>query len=98
MRKEFVSHPLTGDFEGNRRKADKICRKLLKQGILPISPLHLFSFIDKEDDELRNEILKVCFTLINHCDAVRIYGDSKGCRLEKTYAQSVGKEIKEEWS
>ena len=91
MKRVFISHPFTSDPEGNRVRVDIICHDLDKQGILPISPLHLFSFM--EDDRQREEILQVCFRLIDICDEVWIYGDSGGCEREAEYAQRAGKVV-----
>lgn len=93
MKKVFISHPLNGDFEGNRKKANIICKYIIRQGYLPISPLHSFLFIDEETPELRSEIMSVCYRLIDISDEVWVYGDSEGCRLEKQYAEKVGKKI-----
>lgn len=93
MKKIFISHPLMGDFKGNRKRADKICKHIVKQGLLPISPLHLFSFIDNETKEARKEIMAVCFKLIDISDEVWVYGDSEGCKLEEEYAERTGKKV-----
>ena len=95
MTKVFVSHPLAGDFEGNRQKVDRICRRIASLGLLPISPLHLFSFYDIEVDVVRAEILQVCFRLIDLCDEVWMYGDSEGCRMEADYAERSGKAVRQ---
>ena len=93
MKRVFISHPYKDDPKGNKKRADSICRELAKgKNVLPISPLHLFSFM--EDDGKREEILQVCFRLIDICDEVWIYGDSEGCRREAKYAQSVGKPVR----
>ena len=94
MIKVFISHPLTGAFDSNRASADRICRRLARQGLLPISPLHLFSFYDAEDHATREAILQVCFRLIDLCDEVWVYGDSEGCRLEADYAKHIGKIVR----
>ena len=91
MKWVFVSHPFSSDPEGNRVRVDIICHDLVEQGILPISPLHLFSFMD--DDLQREEILQTCFRLIDICDEVWIYGDSEGCKKERDYALSRGKKV-----
>ena len=91
MKRVFISHPFTSDPEGNRVRVDIICRDLVKQGILPISPLHLFSFM--EDDNYREHILQVCFRLIDICDEVWVYGGSEGCEKEREYALSRGKKV-----
>ena len=93
MRRVFISHPYKDDPKGNKKLADTICRELEERGdILPISPLHLFSFM--ENDDKREEILQVCFKIIDICDEVWVYGDSEGCRREAKYAKSVGKPVK----
>lgn len=84
----FISHPLSGDVKNNREKVDKVCKNILEEydkQVIPISPLHLFKFIDNEEG-LRDSIMQVCFFLIEGCDEVWIYGDSEGCKLEKEYA------------
>lgn len=93
MKKVFISHPLAGDMEGNREKADRICRYIVGQGLLPISPLHLFSYIDEEDERLRREIMEVCYRLIDLSDEVWVYGNSEGCKMEKEYAELKGKVV-----
>ncbi len=93
MFKIFISHPLSGDFKGNRAKVDKICKEVLAEGYLPISPLHLFNFIDEENNLLRANILQVCLDLIDIADEVWIYGDSQGCRIEESYARFRKKRV-----
>ena len=93
MFKIFISHPLSGDFKGNRAKADKICKEVLAEGYLPISPLHLFNFIDEENNLLRANILQVCLDLIDIADEVWVYGESKGCRVEEEYARFRRKRV-----
>ena len=91
VKRVFISHPFSSDPEGNRVRVDIICHDLVKQGILPISPLHLFSSMENDDN--REEILQVCFRLIDICDEVWIYGDSEGCEKERDYALSRGKKV-----
>ena len=92
MRRVFISHPYKDDPKENKKLVDTICMELAeKDDILPISPLHLFSFM--EDDLQREEILHVCFRLIDICDEVWIYGDSEGCEKERDYALSRGKKV-----
>lgn len=89
MKKVFISHPFAKDKLINRMKAEKICRDI--KGVIPISPLHLFGFMD--NDTHREEIMKVCYNLIDICDEVWVYGDSEGCRKEKEYAELKGKRV-----
>jgi len=87
--KVFVSHPYANNPVLNRKKVNKICKDLVKQGFIPISPLHLFSFYDEDTD--REEILQICYRLIDICDIVYIYGWSDGCTKEHGYAVLTGK-------
>ena len=87
----FISHPFANDPEGNRKKVDKICKYWVKKRVIPISPLHLFSFYEGDND--REKILNICYKLIDIADVVFIYGDSEGCRLEKEYAKKKKKPI-----
>ena len=92
MKRVFISHPYKDNPTGNKKRVDTICRELAERDdILPISPLHLFSFM--EDDLQREEILQVWFGLIDICDEVWVYGDSEGCRKERAYALSQGKMV-----
>jgi hypothetical protein len=84
----FVSHPFAADPEENYRQANIICRELIKQGHTPVSPLHLFSFY--EEDTNREEIMQICFHMIDCVDELWAYGDSEGCRLEMDYAECIG--------
>ena len=93
VKRVFISHPYKDEPKGNKKRVDTICRELAeKDDIIPISPLHLFSFM--ENDDKREEILQVCFRLIDICDEVWIYGDSEGCRMELEYARSIGKVVR----
>jgi nucleoside 2-deoxyribosyltransferase len=42
---------------------------------------------------LRDEIMSVCYKLIDMCDEVRVYGDSPGTRAEVKYARETGKPV-----
>lgn len=89
MLRVYISHPLSGDIEGNRAKVDAICKALIAQGeVLPISPVHLFGYA--EDDRHREEIIEVDLALIDLCDEVWFYGISEGCCREFDYATEKG--------
>ena len=92
MKKIFISHPYIGNIEQNRKEVDKICKYALKQGYLPLSPLHMFSFM--ADDAGRDDIMAICYRLIDISDEVWVFGDSKGCRQERKYAKKKNKRIR----
>lgn len=89
MRRVYISHPFSGDPEGNRKKVEAICRELNRRGeVLPISPIHLFSHMD--DDSKREEVLAVCLDLLEMVDELWVFGDSAGCREEVDMAERIG--------
>lgn len=89
MTRIFISHPFSDNPEWNRTNVDRICRHLLCCGYFPVSPLHLFAFVEQEDDEIRSEIMATSFDLIASCDELWVYGDSDGCNAEVDYARLI---------
>lgn len=88
MRRIFISHPYASNPEENFKRAEEICKEILRHGGLPISPLHLFSFTN---DDHRTDILAFCCKLIKQCDEAWFYGDSEGCEVE--YETAVNNNI-----
>ena len=95
MKKVFISHPYSDAPKENFEKVDKLIKKLRTQyhDVLFISPLHLFSYFDKEEGKFRQPILNFCYSLIDECDEIWIYGLSDGCISERDYAREVGTKI-----
>jgi len=92
-KKVFISHPFSENPEMNRKMVDEACRTFLEMGsLVPISPLHLFSFMD-EDSDKRKDIMDICKHLIAGCDEVWVLGNSPGCKEEEDYARSIGKPV-----
>lgn len=74
MKKVFISHPYYDYPELRKKQIDYICKSLRSKNILPISPIHLFSFIDEKTPELISEILDINATLIDRiCNEIYIY-------------------------
>ena len=61
----MVSHPLTDNIELRRKQVDKICKEVLAEGKIPVSPLHLFGYM--ENDNERKQIMAICKRLITMC-------------------------------
>ena len=94
LKRVFISHPFKSDPESNKQKAEGICRELISKGeILPISPLHLFSFVEDENG-IREDIIQACFQIIETCDELWVYGNSKGCKREVELAKQVGVKVR----
>ena len=92
MKKVYIAHPLRGDVAGNMAKATQICQELHQQGeVLPVSPLHAFSFVDPTGPQ--EVVLAYCRSLLLACDELWVHGnwqESEGCRMEVDIAQFVG--------
>lgn len=88
MKKTFITHPYKNDPKGNKEKVDIICKLLYDQGVFPLSPLHLFSFIDEENEEVRDFVMDSCFKMIAF-DAKQVYafGVEGGCEDEIAWAK-----------
>lgn len=69
----FVSHPFSDNPVLRRKQVDIICKKLKDEGFLPVSPLHMFNFFEREDDDFRDDILAICYDLISMCDKCYFY-------------------------
>ena len=96
LKRVFVSHPLysEGTVADNMCNVDVICRELLQEGVLPVSPLHLFGYMEGETTEQRAAVLNVCKDLIGLCDELYSYGSKGGCGLEINWAKMHGVPIK----
>ena len=71
---------MSDNIELRRKQNDYICRNL-PDNILPISPVKMFECED--DDSRREEILQVCFDLIDMCDEVWFYMYGDGCPYQR---------------
>lgn len=88
----FISHPYANNPMANKRTIENICYEIWKnKDLIPLSPIHLFSFMD--DDLDRNKILEVCEYLIDKADLFYLYGNSVGCLHELNYARKKNKKI-----
>ena len=88
----FISHPYKNSPDVNKNKTQEICKQVMEDGHLPISPLHLFSFMN--DDSARDDIIAWCLDMINLCDEIWVFGDSEGCNIERIHAENNGKVVK----
>ena len=64
MKRVFISHPTKTTRRGTKAGRHYLQGISGEDDILPISPLHLFSFM--EDDLQREEILQVCSGLLTY--------------------------------
>lgn len=96
MKTVYIAHPYGGK-EENKQKAEKIVLDIMrnKENIIPVSPIHAYGFAYNEFEYEKG--MEYCLTLLAMCDEIWIYGNwekSRGCRMEKQLAKSMGKPIK----
>ena len=88
MKKIYIAHPLRGaDREKNVEEVTKICKKVVElfPDVLPVSPIHAFSFLDNCGAEGEKKALELCLETLKNCDEAWFFGEwegSEGCSVE----------------
>ena len=82
----YISHPY-GGLNENKEKVEKLIKRLTKKypEYCFVSPIHTFGFLYNE--LTYEEGISHCLTLLDLCSEIWIYGNSKGVRIERNYAQ-----------
>lgn len=91
LRRIFVSHPYHSNPKRNKEAIVDIFLRLVKFGVMPISPIHMFSPLNDNDPEQRELGLKFCEELVPMCDAVFFFDEwtkSEDCQREFTAAKA----------
>jgi len=84
MKKIYVAHPFQGKRE-NMQAITHICQRLVRFGVMPISPVHSFSFLSDKVPEDREKALEFCEKLLGSADEIWFFGacvNSEGCKRE----------------
>lgn len=84
MKKIYVAHPFSGKRQ-NYQAITHICQRLVSFGVMPISPVHSFSYLNDKVPEDREKALRFCEELVEAADEIWFFGDwekSEGCRRE----------------
>jgi len=84
MKKIYVAHPYGGKYS-NRVAISDICRKIVKLGAMPVSPVHMFGFMDDGGPGERRRALEFCEEIIQYMDELWLCGaweKSEGCQAE----------------
>ena len=95
MKKIYIAHPLRGaDREKNVEEVTKICKKVVElfPDVLPVSPIHAFSFLDNCGAEGEKKALELCLAMVKECDEVWFFGrwkSSEGCQAEWQVATNL---------
>lgn len=101
----YVCHPLRGPepysrerTKANQAAATEICRRIFEAKVaIPFSPLHAFSFLDPLSATPHNNVMAMCFQLLEMCEEVWVYGEwasSKGCLEEIKLATKLHLPVK----
>jgi hypothetical protein len=96
MKWKYVAHPYGGKPE-NKDKVEQIIKELARENplILYISPMHVIGFLYNDVDYMQG--MKYCFDLLNMCNELILcegWENSRGCNLEKKFAETHGIPIK----
>lgn len=90
----YIAHPLTshGDEKINRKRVNTICKTIMntEPNIVPISPIHAFSFYPATGSQ--DKVMQYCKHLLLQCQEIRLYGEwwhSIGCKQEIQIAQQA---------
>ncbi len=92
MKRVYVAHPYGGN-EGNKTKVESIVRTMVRTNpdILYISPIHAVGYLYNDVKYLVG--MEYCFELLRSCDELVLcegWEDSRGCKLEKKFAENNG--------
>lgn len=92
MKRVYIAHPYLGSAE-NKAKVEGIIIGLMQayKDILFISPIHALGFLYKV--LTYEEGMELCYALLETCDELWLcpgWEESRGCRLEKEYAEQHG--------
>jgi len=99
LKRVYISHPYENNREDNFEEVTHICSQIANthETVLPISPIHMFSFLDDRDPVDREKALAYCLNLISDCDEVWVFGnweESEGCKKEVTMAELLEKTVR----
>ena len=99
MKKVYIAHPLRGaERKKNVQETTQICQKIteLFPEILPVSPIHAFSFLDGGGAEGEKKALALCLETVKQCNELWLFGEwwnSSGCQSEWAIANGAGIKI-----
>lgn len=97
MKIVYIAHPFHGtcgrdSLKDNFDDVKLICCKIIKSKpeVLPLSPVHVFSFLDARDEKENEKALDLCERLIPLCDEVWFFDSSPWVRGGVTWMESRG--------
>lgn len=102
MKNIYIAHPLRGakpyteeQCRKNTALVTQICLAISRDftGLVPISPVHAFSFFDALTCD-QNLVIEYCHSLLEACDGMWVFGDwaaSDGCLSEIGMFARIGR-------
>lgn len=92
LQRFYLSHPFTGDEEGNRAEAARIQRSLQERfpDVVFLNPLAMFAALS---DMPYAQVMRLCLEVLLSCDAIVMagrYSSSNGCMAEYAAALEAG--------
>ena len=95
MKRVFISHPFLGKRQ-NLEAIKHICKSLVPYGVMPVSPVLAFSFMNDKVPEERSKALEWCEDMVEWCDCLFLFGEwekSEGCCRERDTALKLFRSI-----
>ena len=95
MKKVYVCHAFAGK-KSNREAITHICQRLVHFGVMPISPVHAFGYLNDNIPEERALAMEFCDELIEIADCLFFTGEwqeSEGCNREWDTAMQLFKPV-----
>jgi len=85
--------------DDNFNEINEICSNIASshETVLPLSPAHMFSFLDIAKQEEYESALGYCLNLINDCDELWVFGNwetSERCKKVVNMAQLLNKTVR----
>lgn len=92
MKRWYIAHPYNMQ-EENKQSVEQIIKQIVKDNpdVLPVSPIHATGFLYAEMEYMDG--MELCFELLSMCDELILcpgWEDSRGCKLEKEWAEKHG--------
>lgn len=84
----YLAHPYGGKKQ-NKEAITHICQRLVKLGVMPVSPVHAFDFLHDNLPSERHMALEFCEELVTMADELWLFGEwekSDGCLMERNVA------------
>ena len=84
----YVAHPFRGKRQ-NKEAITHICQRLVKLGVMPVSPVHAFSFLSDNIPSERHRACEFCEEFVTMADELWLFGEwekSEGCLMERNVA------------